>query len=112
MENITETILVVDGDIDCPDITNNGLYLIFVGYILPMLSPTIRIYMKDLFIHAKNMGRVTGQIVSLTEFGFSKVQNINSNGEMVKFIERMCNNKDLHILPQQIIDCASSSCSA
>ena len=42
--------------------------------------------------------------MSLTEFGFTKVQNINSNEEMIKFIERVCLNKDLNLLPQQIVD--------
>ena len=46
--------------------------------------------------------------MSLTEFGFTKVQNINSNEEMIKFIERVCLNKDLNLLPQQIVDCAKS----
>lgn len=107
MENITE-IIGTENDINCPDLTNNGLYLIFVGYLLPLLSPTMRIYLKDLFINFKNCGKVTGQVVSLTEFGFSKVQNINSNEEMIKFIERICVNKELNLLPQQIVDCAKS----
>ena len=106
MENITT--LITTNDIDCPDLTNNGLYLIFVGYLLPLLSPTMRIYFKDLLINLKNCGKVTGQLVSLTEFGFTKVQNINSNEEMIKFIERVCLNKDLNLLPQQIMDCAKS----
>lgn len=106
MENIT-TVLTTN-DIDCPDLTNNGLYLIFVGYLMPLISPTMRVYLKDLLISFKNCGKVTGQLVSLTEFGFTKVQNINSNEEMIKFIERVCLNKDLNLLPQQIVDCAKS----
>ena len=27
---------------------------------------------------------------------------------MIKFIERVCLNKDLNLLPQQIVDCAKS----
>ena len=107
MENITE-IIGTENDINCPDLTNNGLYLIFVGYLLPLLSPTMRIYLKDVLVNLKNCGKVTGQVVSLTEFGFSKVQNINSNEEMIKFIERVCLNKDFNLLPQQIVDCAKS----
>jgi hypothetical protein len=106
MENITTVITT--SDIDCPDLTNNGLYLIFVGYLMPLISPTMRVYLKDLLISFKNCGKVTGQLVSLTEFGFTKVQNINSNEEMIKFIERICLNKDLNLLPQQIFDCAKS----
>ena len=97
-----------EGLFDCADLTNNGLYLIFVGYLLPLLSPTMRIYLKDLVVHFKNCGKVTGQIVSLTEFGFTKIQKVNNNNEMVEFIGRLCKNKDLNVLPQQMIDCAWS----
>ena len=47
-----------EGLFDCADLTNNGLYLIFVGYLLPLLSPTMRIYLKDLVVHFKNCGKV------------------------------------------------------
>ena len=61
-----------------------------------MFSPTIRSYMKDMFIHVKNVGKVTGEIVSLTEFGFTKVQKIKSLEDMASFIERVCKNKLRH----------------
>ena len=111
MENITNFIENVDGSttgFDCEDLTNNGLYMIFIGYLYPMLSPTLRSYMKDVLVSIKNVGKVTGQIVSLTEFGFSKLQGIKSNDEMINFIKRICKNKDLNVLPKQIMDCAWS----
>ena len=111
MENITDYIENVDGSttgFDCEDLTNNGLYMIFIGYLYPMLSPTVRSYMKDVLVSIKNVGKVTGQIVSLTEFGFSKLQGIKSNDEMINFIKRICKNKDLNVLPKQIMDCAWS----
>lgn len=112
MENITfnETLvnetLVTGNSIDCEDLTNNGLYMIFIGYIYPLLSPTFRTYMKDLFVTIKTAGKVSGQFVSLTEFGFSKLQEIKSNEDMIKFIERICKNKNLTVLPKQVMDCA------
>lgn len=107
MENITfNETLISTNSIDCEDLTNNGLYMIFIGYIYPLLSPTFRTYMKDLFVTIKTAGKVSGQVVSLTEFGFSKLQDIKSNEDMIKFIERMCKNKKLKVLPKQAIDCA------
>lgn len=111
MENITNFIENVDGSttgFDCEDLTNNGLYMIFIGYLYPMLSPTLRSYMKDIVVTIKNVGKVSGQVVSLTEFGFSKLQGIKSNEEMINFIERVCKNKDLNVLPKQILNCAWS----
>ena len=104
MENITfNETLISTNSIDCEDLTNNGLYMIFIGYIYPLLSPTFRTYMKDLFVTIKTAGKVSGQVVSLTEFGFSKLQDIKSNEDMVKFIERMCKNKNLKVLPKQVV---------
>tara|TARA_B100000686_G_C16769204_1_gene963905 strand:- start:1849 stop:2292 length:444 start_codon:yes stop_codon:yes gene_type:complete len=113
MENITNITNVTealssDGIFDCEDITNNGLYMIFIGYVYPLLSPTIRNYMKDMIIHVKNVGKVTGEIVSLTEFGFSKVQKIENIEDMAKFIERVSKNKNLSIMKDDFIECAKS----
>ena len=72
MENFTNvTMDVTTNTIDCQDLTNNGLYMIFIGYIYPLV-PTMRDYMKVSFGHVKNFGKVSGEIVSLTEFGFTK----------------------------------------
>lgn len=109
MNNITNVTIDTMGTLfNCEDLTNNGLYMIFVGYIFPLLSPTIRDYMKDLFIHAKNFGKVSGEIVSLTEFGFTKVQKIHNLEDMVKFIERVSKNKKLSVMKDELIESAKS----
>ena len=109
MSNITDGSMSFNNfDIDCEDLTNNGLYAIFVGYLLPLLSPTIRSYLKDAFISLRHAGKVAGQIASLTEFGFTRVQDIKNNDEMIDFIKRVCTNKDLRVLPEQIKDLAWS----
>ena len=88
MENFTNTTITSNVSFDCEDLSNNGLYMIFIGYIFPLFSPTMRSYMKDIFIHVKNVGKVSGEIVSLTEFGFTKVQKIHNLEDMATFIER------------------------
>lgn len=92
--------------VDCEDLTNNGLYLIFVGYVLPLLSPKVRNYGKEVLSTIKNLGNIAGNVVSLTEFGFEKIQDLNNNQEMVNFIQRLCTIKDFKILPNQMIDLA------
>ena len=106
MDNITNTswILPTESLVDCDDLTNNGLYLIFVGYLVPLLSPRLRNYGRELISSIKNVGKITGNIVSLTEYGFEKVQGLSTNGEMVSFIERLCEINDLSVLPTQLIE--------
>jgi hypothetical protein len=89
-------------DFECEELTNNGLYLIFVGYLLPLLSPKVRGYGKELLSKFRNAGRVAGDIVSLTEFGFENIQDISDNKEMIKFIQRFCDSKKINILPSQV----------
>ena len=89
-------------DIDCEELTNNGLYLIFVGYLLPLLSPKVRDYGKEILSKFRNAGKVAGDLVSLTEFGFEKIQDLTDNKEMMKFIEKYCDNKKINILPSQV----------
>tara|TARA_Y100000389_G_C17350984_1_gene458445 strand:- start:128 stop:562 length:435 start_codon:yes stop_codon:yes gene_type:complete len=89
-------------EFDCDEITNNGLYLIFVGYLLPLISPKVRDYGKELLSMFRNAGNVAGDIVSLTEFGFEKIQDLSDNKEMIKFIQKYCDNKKINILPSQI----------
>ena len=110
MENITTftEISSTSGGFDCEDITNSGFYMIFIGYVYPLLSPTIRNYMKDMVIHVKNVGKVTGEVVSLTEFGFTKLQKIKNIEDMAKFIERVSKNKNLSIMKDDFIECAKS----
>jgi hypothetical protein len=106
MDNITNTswILPTESLVDCDDLTNNGLYLIFIGYLVPLLSPRLRNYGRELISSIKNVGKITGNIVSLTEYGFEKVQGLSTNAEMVSFIERLCEINDLAVLPTQLIE--------
>ena len=93
MENFTESgSLSDDFDISCEDITNHWLYFIFSGYLLPLISPRVRDFIKDKLSSLRN-GEITGQIVSLTEFGFEKIQDIENNKEMKDYIKRLCKNK-------------------
>tara|TARA_B100001094_G_scaffold10559_1_gene9419 strand:+ start:3365 stop:3850 length:486 start_codon:yes stop_codon:yes gene_type:complete len=106
---LTNTTLESDNSIfNCEDLTNNGLYMIFIGYLFPLLSPTMRSYLKDKAVQFKNFGKVSGQIVSLSEYGFQRIQKINNNTEMVKFIERLCRDKKVMAIPNEIIECAWS----
>ena len=71
MENITDLSSSswsspLETMIDCNDLTNNGLYFIFVGYVLPLLSPKVRDYGKELFSTIKNLGNIAGnEVISL-----------------------------------------------
>ena len=93
---------------DCNELTNNGLYLIFVGYLLPFLSPKVRDYGKEVLSVFRNMGRVASDVVSLTEFGFDKIQELTDNEEMSKFIQRISDQKNMNVLSSQIQEIAWS----
>ena len=103
MENITDySSNSWDNGIDCEDLTNNNLYIIFVGYLLPLLSPRMRNYGREVLSHIKNLGKVAGDIVSVTEFGFEKVQELSNNEEMIYFIQKVCDKKKLDITINEI----------
>ena len=103
MENITEySSSSWDSSIDCEDLTNNGLYIIFVGYVVPLLSPRVRNYGRELLSHLKNAGKVAGNIVSVTEYGFEKIQDLSNNGEMVQFIQKVCDKKKIDVTMAEI----------
>ena len=110
MENIT----IVSSNswdsemIDCEDLTNNGLYFIFTGYILPLISPQVRAYLYEKLLFVKNMGNIAGKVVSVTEYGFTNIQKLSNNKEMIDFIERLCLKKDKKVLPKQLIELAWS----
>lgn len=107
MENTTNLTVVnysENMNFDCNEVTNNGLYLLFVGYLLPLLSPKIRNYGHQLLLNFRNCGKVTSDVVSLTEFGFEKIQDLKNNDEMIKFIQRYCDKKKIELLPTQISD--------
>ena len=112
MENITEILSPSDswsGDfINCEDLTSNGLYFIFTGYILPLLSPRVRSYIKEVIVTIKNVGNVAGKAVSVTEYGFEKVQGLSTNDEMVDFIKNVCSKKDVSIKPKELVELAWS----
>ena len=103
MENITEySSSSWDSGIDCEDLTNNNLYILFVGYVLPLLSPRVRNYGRELLSHLKNAGKVAGDIVSVTEYGFEKIQDLSNNGEMVQFIQKVCDKKKIDVTMAEI----------
>jgi hypothetical protein len=93
---------------DCNELTNNGLYLIFVGYLLPFLSPKVREYGKETLSVFRNMGKVASELVSLTEFGFDKIQGLSNNDEMSVFIQRLSDKKNMNVLSSQIKEIAWS----
>ena len=90
----------------CDEIMNNYLYTIFAGYLLPLISPKIRNYCKEGLSTVLRCGKIAGNVATLTEFGFEKVQDMKNNGEMIKFIQRVATIKEYNILPGQIIDLA------
>ena len=104
MENITEysSNSWDSGCIDCEDLTNNNLYILFVGYVVPLLSPRVRNYGRELLSHLKNVGKVAGDIVSVTEYGFEKIQDLSNNGEMVQFIQKVCDKKKIDVTMAEI----------
>ena len=104
MENITEysSNSWDSGSIDCEDLTNNNLYILFVGYVVPLLSPRVRNYGRELLSHLKNAGKVAGNIVSVTEYGFEKIQDLSNNGEMVQFIQKVCDKKKIDVTMAEI----------
>ena len=111
MENITEVSSGSWSDelnIDCNDLTNNGIYILFVGYVLPLLSPKVRNYGRELWSSIKNAGKITSECVSVTEYGFEKIQDLSNNGEMRDFISRVCDKKGINIFPKEITEIAWS----
>ena len=104
MENITEysSNSWDSGSIDCEDLTNNNLYILFVGYVVPLLSPRVRNYGRELLSHLKNVVKVAGDIVSVTEYGFEKIQDLSNNGEMVQFIQKVCDKKKIDVTMAEI----------
>ena len=105
MENITEySSNSWDSVLDCEDLSNNGLYILFVGYIVPLLSPKVRNYGRELLSHFKNAGKVAGNIVSVTEYGFEKIQDLSNNEEMAQFIQKVCDKKKIDVTLSEIKD--------
>lgn len=109
MENFTESwsgeMSVENFGISCEDLTNHWLYFIFSGYLLPLVSPRLRNYFKELYNSCKH-GEVSGKFVTLTEFGFEKIQNVENNNEMKNFIRRICIEKKIEY-DEELIDKAA-----
>lgn len=78
----------------CESITNHWLFFIFTGYLFPLLSPKFRDYCRQLLNTLKH-NEISGKVVTLTEFGFEKIQSIEKNNEMKEFIIRMCEKKQI-----------------
>ena len=89
----------------CENITNHWLYFVFSGYLLPLVSPRLRNYLKELYNSCKH-GEISGKFVTLTEFGFEKIQNIENNNEMKNFIRRICIEKKIEY-DEELIDKAA-----
>ena len=93
MNNFTDNSW--DGfNISCENLTNHWLYFIFSGYLLPLISPKMRRYFYEVYNNCKH-NKITGKIVTLTEFGFDKIQDIQNNNEMKDFIQRLCQEKNI-----------------
>ena len=105
MENYTESGSWSEDLFSCEDITNHWLYFIFTGYLLPLVSPRLRDYLKQAYNTCKN-GEVTGKFVTLTEFGFEKIQDIQNNNEMKNYIRRICIEKKIEY-DEEMIDNAA-----
>ena len=76
----------------CENVTNHWLYFIFSGYVLPFISPRVRDWCKE-FLNSMKNSEVGGKIVTLTEFGFQKIQDIENNDEMKEYIKRLLQKK-------------------
>ena len=86
----------------CENVTNHWLYFIFTGYLLPLLSPRVRDWFKETINSIKN-SEVGGKVVTLTEYGFDKIQDIENDSEMKEFIKRMVKSKRPGLLIQEKI---------
>ena len=84
----------------CENVTNHWLYFIFTGYLLPLVSPRVRDWIKET-VNSLKSNKVTGQLVTLTEFGFNKIQDIESDEEMKSFIKRISNSRRPGLLIQE-----------
>ena len=96
--NITDTTNVTS-DL-CENVTNHWLYFVFTGYLLPIISPRVRDWIKET-VNSLKSNKVTGQLVTLTEFGFNKIQDIESDEEMKSFIKRISNSRRPGLLIQE-----------
>jgi len=59
-----------------------------------MISPRVRNFAKE-FVNGLANNEITGKVVTLTEFGFEKIQSIEKNHEMKNFVRRVCIEKKI-----------------
>ena len=85
----------------CDSITNHWLYFIFTGYLLPFISPRVRSFIKEFTNSLKN-SKIGGNIVTLTEYGFEKIQSIENNKEMKDFIKRLSESKKIELNDEMV----------
>ena len=95
MDNFTDSSWTGNFDDNelCESVTNHWLYFIFSGYVLPLISPRVRDWLKESWSSCKNTS-INGKFVTLTEFGFDKIQEIENNIEMKDYIRRLCIKKN------------------
>ena len=93
MDNFTDLGSWSESTISCEGITNHWLYFIVSGYLLPLISPKVRRFFNEQINSLRN-NEITGKVVTLTEFGFDKIQDIQNNHEMKNFIRRICIEKN------------------
>jgi len=84
----------------CENVTNHWLYFIFTGYLLPLVSPRVRDWLSETINSIKN-SEVGGKVVTLTEYGFDKIQDIENDKEMKGFIKRICKSRRPGLLIQE-----------
>ena len=84
----------------CENITNHWLFLVFSGYLLPLISPRVREWLKETLNSLKSSD-ITGDLVTLTEYGFNKIQDIENDEEMKNFIKRMVKSRRPRLLIQE-----------
>jgi len=84
----------------CENITNHWLFLVFSGYLLPLISPRVREWLKETLNSLKSSD-ITGDLVTLTEYGFNKIQDIENDEEMKNFIKRMIKSRRPTLLIQE-----------
>jgi len=77
----------------CENVTNHWLYFIFTGYLLPLVSPRVRDWLSET-INSLKSNKITGELVTLTEYGFNKIQDIEDNDEMKEYIKRLIKEKN------------------
>ena len=97
--NTTDTNDLNETSDICENVTNHWLYFVFTGYLLPLVSPRVRDWIKETVNSLKN-NKVTGQLVTLTEFGFNKIQDIENDEEMKQFIKRFSKSRRPGLLIQ------------